>query len=365
VLGHHPAGQVAALAARRPEPRAVDHPAPPRRHRHQRQRRQRDRDQRADDPHRDRGQQPLVAALEPAVDVGHVAAERRQVGVVDERPRLAVHRHVAAQEDHPAGAAAAIEPAQHVDREVQVARELHHPVDQDAGVGHDDEPAGAALAGHHHRAARSAEAEDRRGAGDLGQHRRVVGHDLGDAAGQRVAAGQGRRDRRVHPRPVVAVGLGGVDLGAQEAHPRQRRGAVAEVVSDDDVAAGLDERRQVRRLDALQRVDQHQDVALVEVAPLERAHRDDLVAQPGGDLDEGRHAVPRLARRVVVAERCGGPRRRFSARAAPARAASATTSATATTSRRAITASPAQRRGSGQRVERLCSGAGGSTAKSA
>jgi len=78
--------------------------------------------------------------------------------------------------------------------------------------------------------------------------------------------------------------------------------ALAEVVRDHDVAAGLDERGQPVRIDAAERIDQEQDVLRGEVAPLELGHGRDLEAHALGERDELRHPVPRGRVRIVVGE---------------------------------------------------------------
>ena len=296
--GDHGVGLVAPARPAEPQPGAVDPRAAADRQREQREQQQRRREPDRERLHRPWSEQPCAALRQPEVEIGDRPPERSGARVVDVGPRVAVHRHVAAQQHDVAGAAAAIEVAQQVGRELDVAAEHQHPVDEDARIADRDEPAGAALAGDHDRAL--VERDHRGRAFDPGQRRRVVGDDLSDVGGERVVAARGR-DRCPQPAFVVLAGARGVDLGAQQPEALHRVLAVAEVVGDHDVAAGLDERAEPGRVDPLERVDQHEDVLGRQVAPLERAHRRHREAHPLGEPDEARHAVPRRRARIVVA----------------------------------------------------------------
>ena len=199
-----------------------------------------------------------------------VRFRRAGVRIVDERLRLAGGRDVAAQQHDVRRVVIAIEPAQDVRGELDVAVErlLLHAVDEDARVGDRDEAAGTALARDDEGAL--VEAHHGRRALDVIERGRVVRHDLAHVARNRVIALRGR-DRRPQPALVVAAGLGR-PRRAEQPQRRHRVLAVAEVIGDHDVAAGLHEVGEPRRVDAAQRVHQKQDVVGAELAPL-RARR--------------------------------------------------------------------------------------------
>src|SRR6478672_1169368 len=91
-----------------------------------------------------------MALPQPPVELGDRSGDLAAAWIVDERPRIAVQLGVAAHEHDVACAlsrAVTIEPVEDVDRELDVARVLQHPVDEHARIADRDEPAGAALTG--------------------------------------------------------------------------------------------------------------------------------------------------------------------------------------------------------------------------